>query len=82
MSRKPKQSDLKVGQSIRVACSDYHNVKFGALVKILNISKFNDDLLVEGPCRFPFPVKLGSREMIDQQYVEASDVLHIAKGSK
>ncbi|ANH51119.1 hypothetical protein FDH02_gp43 [Pseudomonas phage VSW-3] len=80
MSRKPKLEDLKPGQRIRVRSAGYHNVKSGALVRIMNISKFDGDLLVKGPCKFPFAVNVnGSREMIDEQYVEFADVLHIAK---
>lgn len=80
MARKPKQDELKAGQLIRVASAGYHNVKSGALVRIINISKFDGDLLVKGPCKFPYAVRPdGGREMIDEQFVEYADVLHVAK---
>lgn len=83
MARKPKQQDLKPGQLIRVASAGYHNVKSGALVRVLNISPFDGDLLVKGPCKFPYAVRPdGGREMIDEQFVEYADVLHIAKERK
>lgn len=80
MKRNPKLEDLKPGQRIRVRSAGYHNVKSGALVRVLAISKFDGDLLVRGPCKFPFAVRAdGSRECIDDQYIELADVLHIAK---
>lgn len=80
MSRKPKLSDLKAGQRIRVRSAGYHNVKSGALVRIINISHHDGDLLVKGPCKFPYAVTAdGGRELIDEQFVEYTDVLHIAK---
>ena len=80
MKRNPKLSDLKSGQRIRVRSAGYHNVKSGALVRIVAISSHDGDLLVKGPCKFPYAVRPdGGREMIDEQYVEFADVLHIAK---
>lgn len=80
MKRNPKLEDLKPGQRIRVRSAGYHNIKSGALVRIISISTFDGDLLVKGPCRFPFAINMdGARECIDEQYIEMADVLHIAK---
>jgi sugar phosphate isomerase/epimerase len=80
MSVKPEISDIKVGQRVRVRAAGYHSVKFGALVRVLRVSTYDGDLMVEGACRFPWAVHAnGSRDTIDQQYIEIADVLHIAK---
>lgn len=78
--RNPKMSDIQPGDYVRVARAEYHHVQFGALVRVRQLSKLDDDLLVYGPCKCVDALKDGVvHRWNDEQYIELRDVLQVVK---